>query len=339
MHPSSSSVSQGNHALYKLSFFVLALSLYGILGIYGHMHSKGPFTHSVTIKVSNGESLPQISQKLYDMGLIRSKFLFNLYIRCTQKDRSLKKGRYVFEPYASESHVADSIFRGFGMYYRVFLPEGFTTLHMINSIKKYRFFEKDKFTEPKEGELYPDTYKVEGGTSYSSFIRLMKDRMKSAVQKAWSGRKANLYFKTPEEMLIAASLIEKETFLKTERPVIAGVIINRLKKNMRLQIDPSVIYGITKTGLLGRPLTRKDLKKVTPYNTYRKKGLPPTPICNPGEKSLLAAANPAPTDHMYYVATGKGGHHFAEDYNKHLQNVKSFKEVLKKKPVQTYSTG
>lgn len=338
MHPSSSSGLQNNRLLYKTSFFVITLGLYSLLGLYGHMHSRGNFTHSAILQVANGESLPQISQKLYKMGLIRSQFLFNLYIRYTQKDRSLKRGRYVFEPYASESYIAESIFRGFGMYYRVFLPEGYTTLHMLNTIKKYKFFEQDKFVSPKEGELYPDTYKVEGGTTYSSFIDLMKSRMRTAIEKAWNNRQSGLYFKTPEEMLIAASLVEKETFLKTERSVIAGIIINRLRKGMRLQVDPSVIYGMTKTGLLGRPLNRQDLKKVTPYNTYRKKGLPPTPICNPGDKSLMAAANPTSTNHLYYVATGKGGHHFAEAYDQHLKNIKSFKEVLSKKPVRTFRT-
>ncbi|UNM06129.1 MAG: endolytic transglycosylase MltG [Holosporaceae bacterium] len=123
------------------------------MGIYGHMHSKGNFTHSATLQVANGESLPQISQKLYKMGLIRSQFLFNLYIRCTQKDRSLKKGRYVFEPYASESYIADSIFRGFGMYYRVFLPEGYTTLHMLNTIKSISFSKKISLPNQKKASF------------------------------------------------------------------------------------------------------------------------------------------------------------------------------------------
>jgi UPF0755 protein len=335
----SSSDSKTSYFLYRLLFVVVFLIFYVFLGLYGRMHTKGPYNHSVTIKIQQGDNLQIISKQLYDLGLIRSPFLFSLYVRYTQRDRSLKRGQYVFTPHTSEASVAEAIFKGMGMYYRVFLPEGYTTLRMLNSIKKYRFFDRDKFKTPAEGALFPDTYRVESGTKYSDFIQLMEARMKDAIVDAWRKRENGLYFKTPEEMLIAASLIEKETFLKTERPVIASVIVNRLRKGMRLQIDPTVIYGLSKTGLLGRPLTRKDLKIVTPYNTYRKNGLPPTPICNPGVKSLLAAADPANTNHIYYVATGKGGHNFAHHYDDHLRNIKVMKQNLKNKPVPIYRQG
>lgn len=332
----SSSGSRTNFLLHKSLFFGVFALFYVVLGLYGRMHTKGPYNQSVTIKIRQGDNLQMISKQLHDLGLIRSPFLFNLYVRYTQRDRSLKKGQYVFTPHTSEAKVAEAIFKGMGMYYRVFLPEGYTTLRMLQSIQKYRFFEKDAFKKPDEGTLFPDTYRVEGGTKYSDFIQLMETRMKEAIATAWKKRENGLYFKTPQEMLIAASLIEKETFLKTERPVIASVIVNRLRKGMRLQIDPTVIYGLSKTGLLGRPLTRKDLKIITPYNTYRKKGLPPTPICNPGMKSLLAAADPANTNHIYYVATGKGGHNFSRHYEDHLRNIKVMKQNLKKKPVPIY---
>lgn len=328
--------SNTNSYLYKFLFFSVFVLFYSFLGLYGHMHAKGPYNQSVKITVSGGDSLQKISQQLHALGLIRSPLLFNFYVRYTQRDRAFKKGQYVFSPHTSESQIAEAIFKGLGMYYRVFLPEGYTTLRMLNSIEKYKFFEKDRYPQPPEGVLFPDTYRVESGTKYSDFLKLMEQRMKDAVQEAWQNRENNLYFKTPEQMVIAASLIEKETYLKTERPVIASVIVNRLRKGMRLQIDPTVIYGLSKTGLLGRPLTRKDLQQVTPYNTYRKKGLPPTPICNPGVQSLKAAADPANTDHMFYVATGKGGHNFAKDYNNHLQNIKKMKQTIKEKPVPIY---
>jgi UPF0755 protein len=322
---------------YKSTFWILSIALYLLLGLYGHMHSKGPFSHSVTLKIQKGESVLSISKKLYELGLVRSQLFFRLYLLYTQKDRNIKKGAYVFEPYTSEAYVADSLFKGLGIYYRVFIPEGFTNWRIAERIKKYSFFDQDKFKLPSEGMLYPDTYKVEGGMSDSSFISLMHENMKKALDQVWKSRASNLYFSTAQEVLIAASLIEKETRVNSERPLIAGVIVNRLKKVMRLQIDPTTIYGITKTGLLGRPLTLKDLKIQNKFNTYRMKGLPETPICNPGKSALEAAANPKETNHIFYVATGKGGHSFAEHYHEHLTNIKVFKKFISKKKAQKYT--
>ena len=313
---------------YKITFWVISLVLYCLLGLYGSMHSPGTFSQSEILKVKQGESVPVISQHLYDLGLIRSKFLFSMYLRFTQKDRSLKKGQYVFEPYMPQAYIADAIFRGFGIYYRVFIPEGYTNLRIVETIQRYDFFEKDTFTLPQEGWLYPDTYKVEGGTTYSSFITLMRKNMEENLKEVWNKRPPNLYFKTPEEILIVASIIEKETNIPHEKHLIAGVIMNRLKKGIKLQMDPTTIYGLSKMGVLGRPLTLSDLKTKNPFNTYYIQGLPPTPICNPGKLSLKAAVEPVWTSHLFYVATGRGGHAFAETQEQHLRNVAAFREVL-----------
>jgi UPF0755 protein len=314
-------------AWYKITFWGISAVLYCLLGLYGSMHSPGPFSHSVTVKVARGESLPVISQHLYDLGLIRSKFLFNLYLRYTHKDRALKKGQYVFEPYMSEAYIADAIFKGFGIYYRIFIPEGYTNLRIAETIQQYDFFEKDEFILPPEGRLYPDTYKVEGGTTYSSFLNLMQENMEKNLQAVWNKRVPNLYFKTPEEILIVASIIEKETNIRHEKHLISGVIMNRLKKGLKLQMDPTTIYGITKRGILDRPLKLSDLKRKDPFNTYYIQGLPPTPICNPGKLSLEAAVTPVWTSHLFYVATGRGGHAFADTHEHHLRNVESFRAV------------
>lgn len=293
------------------------------------MHAPGPFSHSAILKVKKGEPVPVISQHLYKLGLIRSQFLFGIYLRFTQKDRSLKKGQYVFEPYMSQAYIADAIFRGFGIYYRIFIPEGYTNLRIAETIQRYDFFEKDGFELPQEGWLYPDTYKVEGGTTYSSFIHLMQKNMEMHLKEAWNKRAPNLYFKTPEDILIVASIIEKETNIPHEKHLIAGVIMNRLKKGIKLQMDPTTIYGLNKMGTLGRPLKLSDLKDKSPFNTYYIKGLPPTPICNPGKLSLKAAVDPVWTSHLFYVATGKGGHAFAETHEHHLKNIEAFRAVLR----------
>ncbi|OFW70240.1 MAG: hypothetical protein A2977_00785 [Alphaproteobacteria bacterium RIFCSPLOWO2_01_FULL_45_8] len=313
---------------YKTTFWGISAVLYCLLGLYGSMHSPGPFSHSVILKVRKGETVPVISQHLYDLGLIRSKFLFSVYLRYTQKDRALKKGQYVFEPYMSEAYIADAIYKGFGIYYRIFIPEGYTNLRIAENIQKYSFLEKDKFRLPPEGMLYPDTYKIEGGTTYSSFISLMQNNMEKNLKEAWQKRVPNLYFKTPEDVLIVASIIEKETNIPHEKHLIAGVIMNRLKRGIKLQMDPTTIYGITKTGVLGRPLKLSDLKRKNAFNTYYISGLPPTPICNPGKSSLEAAVNPVWTSHLFYVATGRGGHAFAETHEHHLRNIEAFRSVL-----------
>lgn len=310
---------------YKITFWSISAVLYCLLGLYGSLHAPGVFTRSVTIKIKKGESVPIISQRLYDLGVIRSQFLFRLYLRYTQKDRALKKGQYIFEPYMSEAYIADAIFKGFGIYYRVFIPEGYTNLRIAETLQKYDFFEKDEVILPPEGRLYPDTYKIEGGTLYSGFLSLMKENMEKNLKEAWAKRIPNLYLKTPEEVLIAASIIEKETNIQHEKHLISGVIMNRLKRGLKLQMDPTTIYGITKRGVLDRPLKLSDLKRKDPYNTYHIKGLPPTPICNPGKRSLEAAVNPVWTSSLFYVATGRGGHAFAETYDQHVQNIKMAK--------------
>ena len=315
-------------AWYKATFWAISAVLYCLLGLYGSMHSPGLFSHSVVLKVRRGESVPVISQHLYDLGLIRSKFLFSVYLRYTHKDRALKKGQYVFEPYMPEAHIADAIFKGFGIYYRVFIPEGYTNLRIAETIQQYDFFEKDEFVLPSEGWLYPDTYKVEGGTTYSSFLDLMQQNMEKNLKGVWNKRPPNLYFKTPEEILIVASIIEKETNIPHEKHLIAGVIMNRLKKGIKLQMDPTTIYGITKMGVLGRPLKLSDLRRKDNFNTYHINGLPPTPICNPGKLSLEAAVSPVWTSHLFYVATGRGGHAFAETHDHHLRNVEAFRAIV-----------
>lgn len=310
---------------YKRVFWSISSVLYCLLGLYGSIHAPGVFPHSVTIKIKSGESVPSISQNLYDLGVIRSKFLFNLYLRYTHKDRALKKGQYVFEPYMSQAYIADAIFKGFGIYYKIFIPEGYTNLRIAETVEKYDFFERDTISLPPEGRLYPDTYKIEGGTSYSAFFKMMQEKMEEELEKSWKKRAPNLYFKTPEEVLIVASIIEKETNIQHEKHLISGVIMNRLKKGIKLQMDPTTIYGLSKRGILGRPLKLSDLKGKNAFNTYHIKGLPPTPICNPGKKSLDAAVNPVWTSHLFYVATGQGGHAFSATYEQHVENIKMAK--------------
>jgi UPF0755 protein len=181
---------------------------------------------------------------------------------------------------------------------------------------------------PSEGTIFPETYTFSKGKKRMDLVNEAKSMMRAKLKDVWDNRDEGLPYKNINEMLIMASIIEKETGINDERAKVASVFVNRLKKGMLLQTDPTVIYAITE-GMqnFGRSLTRKDLKVDSPYNTYKYAGLPPTPICNPGFESIYAAAHPADTDYLYFVANGQGGHNFARTLSEHNKNVAHWKKV------------
>lgn len=183
----------------------------------------------------------------------------------------------------------------------------------------------------KEGELLPETYSFIRGDSRDSVVKRAKKAMSNLKNKVWNERSDRVPLKSPEEMIVLASIIEKETGIPEERGLVAAVFANRLIKGMKLQTDPTVIYALTKgKAELDRQLTRKDLEIDSPYNTYKYYGLPPAPICNPGRDAIEAAVNPEFSDYLYFVASGNGGHNFAKSLNEHLSNVQSWKKKNKK---------
>jgi UPF0755 protein len=181
---------------------------------------------------------------------------------------------------------------------------------------------------PPEGMLAPDSYEVSPGDQRAEILAEMQDRQIERINDAWEARSPDAAVETPEDMLILASIIEKETGVAEERGQVASVFTNRLKRGMRLQTDPTVIYGVTKgEGVLGRGLRQSELRGVTPWNTYVIEGLPPTPIANPGLASLIAAVNPDRTDYLFFVADGTGGHAFAETLAEHNRNVAKWRQI------------
>jgi UPF0755 protein len=188
--------------------------------------------------------------------------------------------------------------------------------------------EGDPGERPPEGMLAPDSYEVTPGDERAAILAEMQERQVLRINAAWEGRSADAAVETPEEMLILASIIEKETGVAEERGQVASVFTNRLKRGMRLQTDPTVIYGVTQgEGVLGRGLRQSELRRVTPWNTYVIEGLPPTPIANPGFASLEAAVNPDETDYLFFVADGTGGHAFAETLAEHNRNVVKWRQI------------
>ncbi len=214
--------------------------------------------------------------------------------------------------------------------YRIALAEGVTSWQIVEGLKAADFLEGEVDEVPPEGSLAPDSYEVTPGTARAEVLAEMTERQAARLTEAWQNRAPGIPVETPEEALILASIIEKETGVPEERPQVASVFVNRLKQGIKLQTDPAVIYGVTEgKGALGRGLRRSELDRDTPYNTYRNEGLPPTPIANPGEASLAAATNPAETDYLFFVADGSGGHVFSRTLEEHNRNVAKWRELEK----------
>jgi UPF0755 protein len=212
--------------------------------------------------------------------------------------------------------------------FRIAMAEGVTSWQVVNAISGMDIMEGVVAETPAEGSLAPDSYEVRKGDDRAALIGRMQAAQEALVAAAWEARAADLPIDSPEELLILASLVEKETGVAGERKQVSSVFVNRLNQGMRLQTDPTVIYGITKgEGILGRGLRRSELRRETPYNTYVIPALPPTPIANPGRASLLAAAQPDETPYIFFVADGTGGHAFAVTLDEHNNNVAEWRKI------------
>ena len=212
--------------------------------------------------------------------------------------------------------------------FRVTVAEGVTSWQVVESLKLADFLSGALETVPPEGTLAPGGYEPVRGTERGALIAEMTERQTAILAEAWENRVEGLPYDTPEEALIMASIIEKETSIPEERGRVASVFINRLQQGMRLQTDPTVIYGITQgQGVLGRGLRRSELDRETPWNTYRIDGMPPTPIANPGREAIFAAVNPDTTDYIFFVADGTGGHAFARTLDEHNANVARWRVI------------
>jgi UPF0755 protein len=245
-------------------------------------------------------------------------------------DKKLKAGEYVFDEQISLYDVVQKLAKGNVVYHKITLPEGMTTKHFLDIINAEKLLTGEITIDVKEGELLPETYSFVRGDSKESIVLRAKKAMTDALQKEWQSRQSDLPLKNINQLLVLASIVEKETGLPKERPQVASVFVNRLKIGMLLQTDPTVIYAVTLGKKdLGRPIYKKDLAIDSPYNTYKYAGLPPTPICNPGKDAILAAAKPDTTPYLYFVASGSGGHNFAKTLAEHNKNVQKWRALSK----------
>jgi peptidoglycan lytic transglycosylase G len=298
--------------------------------------APGPLQKATTIVIARGSGLRDIAHRLAAADVIAHPRIFQIVTWLKRAQHDLRAGEYAFDPGVSMQGVLAILREGRTVVRRVTFAEGLTSKEMMAELRRTDGLEGTIPSVPSEGSLLPDTYHYSYGDTRSDIISRMAKAMDGVLAELWAKRAPDLPLTSPTEALILASIVEKETAVPAERARIAAVFINRLKKGMRIESDPTVVYGLTHgEGPLGRALTRDDLKIDHPYNTYRIAGLPPGPICNPGKDSLAAVMNPLKTDELYFVADGTGGHVFARTLEEHNRNVakwRKFKRANGNKP-------
>lgn len=310
----------------KLIFLALLVCVVTVAKVKHWVYEAGDLQVPAQILINRGAGVGQIASQLQSAQVISRPWLFKLAARFYGLDTRIKAGEYEFLPQISMYEVIQKMANGEVMYRRVTLPEGLTTKQILDIIAANDHLRGEITLAPAEGELLPETYMFVYGDSKDSIIKQAQEAMKTALQEVWDDR-APVPVKSPQELLVLASIIEKETGIANERGLVASVFVNRLKKGMKLQTDPTVIYALTNGQQdLGRQLTKKDLETDSRYNTYKYYGLPQKPICNPGRDSLKAAANPEISDYLYFVASGDGGHNFSKSLNEHNANVSTWKK-------------
>lgn len=317
-----------------LSVAILLVSAAAFYGAHLFM-SPGPLTEEKFIVLERGIGLRGTAALLQNETIISNQWVFIGAAALTNRKASIKAGEYEFAPGIPMAGVLSKLSNGEVVDRAVTIPEGWTSYQVIQFVNKAAHMTGELLEIPAEGSLLPETYHYTGNESRAAVIARMEAAMEKTIAELWPLRAPDLPLKTPEEALVLASIVEKETGVPSERKRVAGVFINRLKQGMKLQTDPTVIYAITRgkhedagQGPLGRRLLRKDLENTnSPYNTYMYEGLPPGPIANPGRASIEAVLHPEEHDLIFFVADGKGGHIFAKTAKEHEQNVVNWRKI------------
>jgi len=313
-----------------ISIFVLLAIVAGIALAIGKQRfdAPGPLAEDRVVSIPRGSGIRDIADVLVRDGVIDQPWVFVGGVLVLKAREGLKAGEYQFKAHSSIRDVVATIVDGRVVAHQFTVPEGLTSEQTVA-----RLLDDDTLTGnireiPREGTLLPDTYNFTRGVTREQMIQRMEQAEQRALKEIWDRRSPDLPLKTPDQLVSLASLVEKETGKPEERTRVAAVFVNRLKQKMRLQSDPTIIYGLVGgKGTLGRPIMKSEIDQATAYNTYQIDGLPPGPIANPGRASLEAAANPARTRELYFVADGTGGHAFAETYEQHQKNVARLRSI------------
>jgi len=309
---------------------VLALIAGGVAGVAWwenrYFVQAGPSPSAQTLVITPGSGLNAIAGALAKAGVVENALLFRLGVMRRGHAAQLKAGEYAFPAHVSEAQAMDMMIAHRVLGHRLTIAEGLTSDAAVALVKADPVLTGDVPVVP-EGSLLPETYIFERGTTRAELLQRMHQAQEKLLAELWPKRKEGLPFTTVEEALKLASVVEKETGVASERSRVAAVFVNRLKIGMKLESDPTIIYGLTKGVPLGHGLRQSELATPNPYSTYQIVGLPPTPICNPGRDAIAAVLNPADSDDLYFVADGSGGHVFAKTIAEHAKNVIQWRKI------------
>jgi len=323
-----------------LFFVALFATLMGGALYLGHslLVAEGPLQVTKTVVIPRGAGPVTMAKVLQEEGIISHARLFRIALMIDPAPKPIKAGEYEVPARTSMQALVDLLQSGKVVQRRLTVPEGVTTAEVLELIRKTEALTGEITLDVKEGDLLPETYFYSRDDTRDGLLLRMKEAMEKTLDAAWRKRAPGLPLANRREALVLASIIEKETAIPAERAKVAAVFINRLRRRMKLESDPTTIYGLTggKTPL-NRELTRADLQSTSPYNTYVVAGLPPGPICNPGRASIVAATNPARDRSLYFVADGQGGHAFAMTLLEHNRNVARWREIQRERLEQSQS--
>src|SRR5262245_8729056 len=313
-----------------IMFFVVVFIVIGggVWIIHNQLKTPGPLQEDKIVNVARAGA-PDVADALEREGVINQRLPFIMAVWLNKfRGSDVKAGEYQFTKQASLQDVINTLVAGKVVQHPLTFPEGMTSEQIVQRLLDTDFLSGNIRSIPREGSLLPETYQFARATPRELVIQRMQREQRDVAQKAWDRRSPDLPLKSPDQLIILASIIEKETGRPDERSRVAAVFVNRLRQKMRLQSDPTIIYGLVGgKGSLGRPITKSEITQPTPYNTYTIDGLPPGPIANPGRASIEAAANPARTKDLFFVADGTGGHAFSETLDQHQKNVARLRAI------------
>jgi UPF0755 protein len=316
-----------------ITILIIAMIAAGGGYFYGKqkLEAAGPLQADKTVNIPSRAGMGDISDILIREGVIENnRWAFIGAVLALKARSDLKPGEYAFQKTASLRDVIATIVEGKVVQHSVTIAEGLTSEQIVARLSDNDIFSGSVREIPREGTLLPETYKFPRGTTREQVLQRMQQTQKRMLGEIWERRNPDIPVKSPEQLIVLASIIEKETGRADERSRVAAVFTNRLRQKIKLQSDPTIIYGLVGgKGTLGRPIKRSEITQPSPYNTYVIDGLPPGPIANPGRASLEAAANPARTRDLFFVADGSGGHTFTETYDAHQKNVAKLRAMEK----------
>jgi len=325
----------GIFTVIRRSFIIISMFACIVLAA-GYMWSdvirtaSGPHSQAVLFVLEKGAGTNTIKHKLYRAGVIAHPFHYYVHARLQGRSYVPKAGEYEIPAGASLADISALFHKGDVYQRRLVIPEGWRSFDVMEAINQADGMISVILRPPPEGSVLPNTYFYHYGMDRRALLAQMQAMMEMKRAEIWAYRADKLPYKTLDQLVVMASLIEKETGHSGERGLVSSVFVNRLRKGMRLQSDPTVAYGFAKDGIVPITLTKKHLASPHRWNTYRHKGLPPTPIANPGEDALIAAAQPEKSNYFYFVANGAGGHMFAKTLAEHNRNVRTYRSYLKR---------